>query len=263
MKKGHVRILALSILALFLVSFLIGVVNAADDAQTISSSLISKIQEILTNLFSTNSTGYDYFKNIFSPEVLFGVLIFLLIFAIFSSIDLFSNKWVSIPLSIVVAVLAAGFIPSQWFLPLLNQYTAIGILLSLAFPFVLIFLFLRKIAPYNGLVHKLVFSIFFIITLVNAVINWSSLTDKFSQLIYVLLLILNAAMFGWSINIFRAIWKEEVKNASENYNSILSLINANRLAEAKDALSRLGPVLRESQKTVLERYIKAAEKRRI
>jgi hypothetical protein len=240
MKKGVVLLFGV----LFFAVFILGVVSAAD------SQIIDKFKEILE--FDKN---YDYVSNILSPEILFGILIFLVIFAIVDQIGLFNQTWIKITLSIVVAILSAGFIDMAWVQPLLNQYSALGITITLLFPFVLVFYFLRKVAPYSGLVHKIVWGVFLIITIINAFLNWSKVDGTFPQVIYAIIIIGCLVMLSYGKEIFKKMFKEEVQEAVDKYDEILQLIAANNKAEAKKALSGIGSQLSPAQKSRLQAEI--------
>ncbi len=252
MKKE--RIIALSILGFIMFSFLISVVSAQE---LLKSPMIDKIQEISKKIFANDKT-YDYFKNILSPEILFGILIFFVIFAIISTISIFKSKLIRITLSIVIAILSAGFIPVEWINPLLNQYEAIGVLITLGFPFVLIFLFLKNAAPENALVHRIVFSAFFIITLINFMINIGKI-DQLTIILYVGILILNAVMILWSSEILKFIWKAELQSAFDKAEEIRQLVAKNELQKAKEALENAKGLLPAGTVQRMQGYIAKKE----
>ncbi|NMB81700.1 MAG: hypothetical protein GYA14_07760, partial [Ignavibacteria bacterium] len=177
---------------------------------------------------------------ILSPEILFGILIFLVIFAIIDQIPVFSSTGIKVTLSIVIAILAGGFIPSEWFLPLLNQYTALGVLITLILPFVLIFYFLKSVSPFSSLLHKLVFGAYFIIAFINWLIYNPSLADqKLVRTMYILLLIIDAIMFFASVKIFKAIWEEELKEDVSGWKRMQDLIREGDKAKAEEYANSL------------------------
>ncbi len=221
----------------------------------LKGKMLGKINDIFTNIFKGDEK-YDYFTNILSPEILLGILVFLIIFAIIDHISIFrGKKWLSVGLSIVVSILAAGFIDPTWIKPIFNQYQALGILISFALPFVFIFYFLKEVAPYNQLVHRLIWGAFSIIVIINLIINWKSIDLVISKWLYVILIIMSLIMLFWGKRIFKAIFKEELHQAIDSYQQILDLITAKQKADAQNALNTQGAQLSPTQQTRLRDII--------
>jgi len=191
MKKGT-KVFALSLFSLLALSFLVGIVSAA---WNVKDTFI----DTFSNLFSGNiSNATDFFKTLLVPEILFGVLIFLVVFAIISKISLFGPDWVKVSVSIVVAILAGGFIDVEVLLPILNQYSALGILISFYLPFVLIFYFLREIAPNNLLVARLVWWGYAFIMVINSFFNKSQLDNTTTWLYWIIIIAAVAMAIAWN-----------------------------------------------------------------
>jgi hypothetical protein len=227
MKKG--------VIGLFFAAMFAGIVSA-------QTAIPSNFLENILNAFSGSTA--DFLRNIISPEILFGVLIFLVVFAIVNHISIFKKpEWLPIPLSIVIALLSAAFIPADFIKPLLNQYTAIGVTITLLVPFVLIFYFLKEIAPHNQFVQKAVWGVFFAITAFNAWINWSAADSSITHFLYFIIIIGSIVMFAFGRRILAMIWREELQGAVEKYDEIAALIAQNQIAEAEKALRTVGSQL--------------------
>jgi hypothetical protein len=240
MKKGT-KVLALTILSVFLISMIATIASAAPSD---TNNPIQQISDVLKNLFSANSTNYDYMANILSPQILLFVLIFLIVFAIVENIPIFGKHgWVSVAVSIVVAILSAGFINVDWIKPILNQYTALGITISFLLPFVLIFYFLKEMAPYNELVHRIIWSVYGFVMIFNAALNWSRLDSPFTKFLYFVLGILALIMIFKSGAIYRRMFREDIQEAVLKYEDVQALITANKKQEANAALYSIGSQL--------------------
>jgi hypothetical protein len=241
MKKG--------VIGLFLTTILAGIVSA-------QTATTSNFLDNLLKAFSGSTA--DFLRNIISPEILFGVLIFLIVFAIVNHISVFKKPdWLPIPLSIVIALLSAAFIPADFIKPLLNQYTAIGVTITLLVPFVLIFYFLKEIAPHNLFVQKTVWGVFFVITAFNAWINWSVTDSSITHFLYFIIIIGSILMFAFGRKILAMIWREELQGAVEKYDQIAALIAQNQIAEAEKALRTIGSQLPEGTRARLAQQIQA------
>lgn len=262
MKKGvdSRKILVLCLFSILLASFIMSVASAQPATQSATqpssedsprdiptqvnptipptitpTTPIVKVQEIFIKIFRGDE-NYDYFNNVLSPQILFGILIFLIIFAIISQIGFFNKPWLRFGTSLVISILSAGFINPEWFGPLINQYTAIGVTISLVLPFALLFYFLKNIAPHNRLVQKLVWGIFFIIVFVNILMNWSELNSKITKWIYGGIAAGSFIMIIAGHKIFNYLFKEELHSAIEQVEEINALIQANDKQKATAAL---------------------------
>lgn len=225
MKKGT-RVFAFVILSLFLVSMIAGVVSAA----TTNTQIIDSFQNVLNG----NWTGFNGFLSaILTPEILFGLLIFLVIFAILSQINLFKQDWLKVSTSVIIAILAAGFINTDWLLPILNQYTALGITISFILPFVLLFIFVRDIMPNNQLMQRLVWFIYTIVVIANFSINYDSIkTDAFAKNLYWLIIVLSVIMLAFGAKILNLLWKEKLKEGTNSWKKMQDLIREGDKAKA-------------------------------
>lgn len=208
--KKEMKVLGIFLLGLMTISLIASFVAAQNEQP------IDIFKNTLNAFFGGES--YDYLSSIFSPQILFGILIFLIIFSIISSIGIFGRKtWLSVSISIVVSILSAGFIDADWYGPLINQYTAIGITISLLLPFVLLFYFIKKVAPLNRFVHEVIWVTYFVIVLINAVLNWKQELSSFTKMLYVLIMILAGVMIISGNKIMYWIFKEETKEDLMKY----------------------------------------------
>ena len=254
--KKETRLLSIVLVSLLLVTLLAGIVAAQENTLA-----IDKLKEILSSLFGGDET-YDYIGNILSPQILFGVLIFLIIFAIIDHISVFSSKkWLSVTVSIVIGILAAGFIESDWIKPLLNQYTALGVAITFLIPFVLLFYFMKEIAPHNLFVQKFVWWVFFIAVVVNLIINWDKTDSKITRGLYLVIGLFAIIMAIKGDAILKMLFREELHEAVDKYTELQEFIKAGETAKANAALYTLGPQLSASEKAKLQAQINSLSKK--
>ena len=204
MKKEH-KIFALFLLSALAILALAGVVAAAISVQGFTDSL--------KNLGS--SSGFlDFLSRLITPSILFAVLIFLIIFAVVSTLPFLKTaaKWVKIGVSVVVALLSGAFISPDVILPLVNQYTALGITISFVLPFILIFYFIKETVPQNRLVQKGIWVIYFTALAISYISNAEGLKGT-AQFIYFAMGAGAAFMFIWGKKVYDMLWREELKEA--------------------------------------------------
>ena len=252
MKKGA-KLISLFLISIFFIS--LAIVNAQQ-----TNEIVSRISEIISNFFG-GVVNYDYLGNILSPQILLGILVFLVIFSILNQISLFkSNKWILGILSVVISILAAGFISTEWIMPIINQYTAIGIAISFLIPFVLLFYFLKEIAPHNTMIQKFIWIVYFVIVILNALLNWGKIPagaeGNFTRFLYIAIIALAFVMMVASNKILGWIFKEQLEGAFEKYEDIQKLINAGKKADAQAALYSVGSQLPASRRNQLQEQIK-------
>jgi hypothetical protein len=246
MKKAG-KVLAFCILSLFMISFFVGVVSAA---WNVKDTFVDTFSKIFSGDFKTFK---DFLVNVLSPEILFGLLIFLIIFAVVSQISLFGPTWIKISVSVIVAILAGGFIDVRVLQPILNQYTALGILISFYLPFILIFYFLKEIAPQNSLVGKFVWIGYAIIMGINAFINWDRLTGA-SKPLYIIVIIAAVVMaFIW-MWIMKKLLINEIKDAIENNSKQEKFIASRKVMKLEEVLNEMND-LPEGQREYLRKEI--------
>jgi len=233
--------------------FLSTLVSAAENPVT---NAIEKLSEIFSNTLAGNS-NYDYVTNILSPQILFGALIFLVVFAIVSRISLFSEPWIKISVSIVVGILSGFFINPAWIQPLLNQYEALGVTITFLLPFVLIFVFLREIAPYNRLIQKAVWSIYFIVLFITYIFNFPKMAGlgAWPHLIYIAMGIGSIIMLAKGKSIYNMLWENELETAMDTHKQIETLITAKNKTDAQDALDTIGATLPAATRAKLQAAI--------
>lgn len=255
MKKG-VKLALFSILVVFLLSVSIHLTLAAEGSSTTTSLFANKVSEIFQNAIG-GETNYNYFSNILSPIILFGILIFLVIFAVISQISIFSNnKGIKLAVAVVVALLASLFIDQAWINPLLNGYEAIGILILFAIPFVLLFYFVKEVIPHQRLLQHLVWFIFFIIVGVNLIINVvNGHVAKYSLewWIYMLVLLLSGLMFLVGQHVIDILFKENLISQVSNNRSQTEAELAAEITHDEEILSGLTGAARSSLQAKINR----------
>jgi len=231
--KFSVFLAALSIFTILLTTS----VFAADGVYT---TFVEKLSEILTNALG-GSTGYDFVSNILSPQILFGLLVFLVVFAIVEQISLFNkNRVISVIISVVIGILAGGFINPAWIQPLLNQYEALGVAITFLIPFALIFYFLKEVAPTNQLVQKFVWVIYLIIVIITYFLNSTKIVGFWPTTIYIAAGVGSIIMLFWGTIIYHMFWENELDTAFANQQKIRNLVLANDKQKAYDALLNSG-----------------------
>jgi len=272
MKKGT-RILALTLFSLVLVSFLVGVVSAAEELVNVdavnaakagtSDIATSTLVDQVKSLFSGDITSWtDFLDNLFSPQVLFGILIFLIIFAIFSSITLFRDKpGINVAVSIIVSILAAGFINPLWYSGIINQYQSLGIAISFLIPFVLLFYFIKEIIPTQRTFQHLVWGVYFVIVVTNFIINYGTIqNDATAKALYWITGGLSLIMLIFGHTIINMLFKEELKSAmSENIREAEAALTAEIIYDRK-RLSGLSGVARTAVENAIKRNESALKK---
>ncbi len=205
MKKEH-KFLALLLLGLFAVTIVAGAVSAAFEVKSLTDSL--------TNMFKKGTTTADFFKNLISPAVLFTVLIFLVVFAIISQLPFLKKgkEWIKTAIAVVVALLAGAFVDPSIFLPLINQYTALGVAISFVLPFILIFYFIKETVPRNRLIQRGIWGIYIVALLLSYIGNYDQIADnKLTEWIYWLMGIGALGMLIWGAFVLDRLWQNEVE----------------------------------------------------
>jgi peptidoglycan/LPS O-acetylase OafA/YrhL len=201
MKNTRFSILALS--ALLLTP---SIVSAAD-----TNAFIDKLGEILKKIIDgVSGSNYDYVSNILSPQILFGLLIFFVIFAIVGEIKLFKQNWLKISISAIVGILAGGFISQSWIQPLLNQYESLGIAITFILPFVLMFYFLKTVAPDKILIQKAIWTVYLVVVIFNAILNFNETTTT-GKWLYVIIIVLTAMALLFGHKLMNLMFKEDLK----------------------------------------------------
>src|SRR3989344_1975304 len=207
MKKGT-RILALTLFSLVLVSFLVGVVSAAEELVNVdavnaakagtSDIATSTLVDQVKSLFSGDITSWtDFLDNLFSPQVLFG-----------------DKPGINVAVSIIVSILAAGFINPLWYSGIINQYQSLGIAISFLIPFVLLFYFIKEIIPTQRTFQHLVWGVYFVIVVTNFIINYGTIqNDATAKALYWITGGLSLIMLIFGHTIINMLFKEELKSA--------------------------------------------------
>jgi len=250
--KKETKLLSVFLISLFFVSLFVGIVAAQDPENP-----MTQVKDYLADLMGgTDGSFYKFIETLLSPNILFTILIFLIVFAIIDNISVFQRKkWVGVVVSLVVAILAAGFIDQDWISPILNQYTAIGVAITFLIPFVLIFYFLKEIAPHNSLIQKTVWVVFTVVIFFNIIINWDKAASSFTRFLYGIIIILSFVMIFSTNAIFKMLFKEQLGTAIDKYKQVQDLIAAGKQADARAALYSIGTQLPAGEKQKFEEQI--------
>jgi hypothetical protein len=233
MKKE--KIFALVILGLIMISLVAVFVSAAEQA-----TLRGWIVETLPTSISNNNAVLAFLMFILSPQLLFGILIFLVIFAVISRISLFrTNKIIGIVVSIVISLLAAMFIHAPWIDVIINQYTALGITITFLIPFVLLFYFLLEIVPYNSLAQKVVWIVYLVVVIFNLLVHWKNL-GGLETVLYIIVIALSLALIIFTRQVMDYVQKQKMEDAARVRTKITTLKTAHRLKEEREAIIESG-----------------------
>jgi Flp pilus assembly pilin Flp len=228
MKKEY-KILSILLLGLVAVSMIAGIVSAAWSPTDLTDSL--------KNLFSGNG---DFLTNLLTPPILFGVLVFLIVFAVASNLPFLKSgkEWVKVGVAIVVALLAGVFMPKEIYLPLVNQYSALGITISFVLPFILIFYFIKEAMPRNLLLQRLVWIIYTIFLILSYIGNYQDL-GKTANWIYIGMCIASGVMILWGGKILEKLWAEELQEAIQITQEAELTSALNEVAKREQALTNV------------------------
>jgi len=249
MKKAG-RLLGHFLLGIFASVFLAGIVSAADNP--VSNAITS-----IANLFSGNYTTFgDFLKALFVPEILFGVLIFLIVYAIVEFLPFIKDRGngLKVAISIVIAILAGGFVDKNIYIGIINQYEIVGVIISFYIPFLLLFYFMKNFIPNSKLLQRIIWIGYAVLIIIA---DWSN-ADKIAasssasaiKVLYWIIGIAAAAMavaYSW---ITSKLWAEELKEATNiarneeieeanlNYRKILDLMQHAQTIEERDKLQK-------------------------
>jgi glucan phosphoethanolaminetransferase (alkaline phosphatase superfamily) len=256
--KKEGKFLALSFLGLFLIISGLYFVTAAD-------TTISKITDLLSGTSFTDFKGF--IANLLTPHILLGILVFLVIFAIISKIKLFGSTGIKVAISVVIGILAGGFIDVNFVNAIINQYEALGILISFGVPFALIFYFLKEVAPQNKLIQKTVWIVYGIILLITYITNASAIQGTTEKGIYALCGIGAIFMVIFGGRIYNRLFINELEEAVAKNQEVNEVIIAAKISEIDelerqlDASSRAYADL-EGQKYKLQGILTKAKKKK-
>jgi len=200
MKKGT-KVLAFSILGLFLASFLIGAV----DALTVFDDLLGKIgiSTTPTNTLSTltDSTGFGKF--------LMFILVALIVYGIAEFLPFLGSKpLLNGAISIVIGLLSTVYLSKEEVLTSILAYSALGVTLTLIIPFCIIAIIsMQAHAKGHYFLGKFLWVAFFIIATTRFLFVEQADIGAFGEWTYIVLAIAAIIMFFWGDWIFMQIMK--------------------------------------------------------
>jgi len=140
MKKNTKKILAFSILAMFIVIFISGVVSAAEPTDILNP---------IGNWFTSWEEGENFSANI--AKYLFWALVSIVIYSVSSKIPgletIFKgSKWLGWVFSIIIGFLSMAYITPDEVFAMMGSYSALGFVIGGALPFIILIFFTINLA---------------------------------------------------------------------------------------------------------------------
>lgn len=129
-------------LFLFFVSF--PLVSAQYYSNNVADDLIRGAQDVLTPLFEV-LLGTSSYGDFFFAKILFFLLLFIIIFAVFKKVEIFERVEKLVPvISLIISLLAVRYISDEgFFAGILLPYTTLGISIITFLPFLIYFWFVH------------------------------------------------------------------------------------------------------------------------
>lgn len=192
MKKemNKIKILSLLIIGLFLVSFFIGIVNAATSAVDTAQQKVGILKTLWDTFFAGIFSGWTDVSfsigtyNVQISQFLLGFIVFLLVFSISGFIPLLSEgDWKKWGFSIAVALLSFLFVDADTIKGILSTYEALGVVLTSVIPLIIIIVAMYKIrddpklGAIGGFVAKFILIGFFF----WMILKWGASPGKYAS----------------------------------------------------------------------------------
>ena len=127
--KKEMKLLALFLISLFILSFVISVVSAKFAEEDI---IPQSVKDALKN-WQVGKLDPGFAK------ILIFLIIFLVIFLLIENLFGDKNRWVTTPMAIIVAFLATAYLTPEEVLSLMTSYAALGLTITTLIPLALLF----------------------------------------------------------------------------------------------------------------------------
>jgi hypothetical protein len=134
----------------------------------------------------------------------------------------------------------------------------LGILISFYLPFVLIFYFLREIAPNNLLVARLVWWGYAFIMVINSFFNKSQLDNTTTWLYWIIIIAAVAMAIAWNW-IMKRLIISDIESALAESSQMNKIMTAQEIDQLEKSLTSLVGIS-TAQKTAIEGHIKQLRK---
>lgn len=179
MKKGKTKkIFALSILSLFLLSFLSATIMAADPVAPIDKEGVKKVTDKIfdpvKDMFSDWGEG-NISKNV--AKYLFFILLAILIYSILGNIGFLDGVYVRPSIAILISFLATAFITPEEIYLILTSYGAMGLILGAIIPFIILIYFSIQMGQIEGIagviIQKIIWIGFLIFLIYKLILGWA------------------------------------------------------------------------------------------
>jgi len=145
--KREVRLLSIFLSSIFFISFMIGIVAAADGSGFAGAltNFIDGVQQVGEPLFGALFGNYATTSELFI-QVLAFLLVVLVIYGLLDTMGIFGNKgWVNFLIGVVIAVLGIRFLPQGFLQEAAIPSSALVALLVMGVPFILVGFLIQKI----------------------------------------------------------------------------------------------------------------------
>lgn len=200
------RLLAITIAAFFVFAFLVGFINVGK-----TNIEITGHQTFISDLFTSWSAG-DFDVNI--AKYLLWIMLTILLFSIFTSVNFPPNFFIRWLIAIPVGFLSIAYVTPSEIFSIINTYSALGITLSVIFPFFIVLFFsaalmsvrrIRELTAGRILAEVAVwmlFTAFLLYKLIAGMFSGSSfgvsmIIIAFTALVSLIIVIFNRAFRGW------------------------------------------------------------------
>jgi len=205
------KILALSILALIMFSFIAGFVLAqtAEDAAQATKGFLSGVKNFAGELFKPFFDDKELLT-----RALFAVLLYMILYSIISSTKFF-KRTIAVIVTILITTIILIALPVNFLTTIRATYGAMGAVILSVIPFVIILVFTIRVK--SALAARILW-IFFVIYYFSLLIyNWA-LSGKFisaETIPYLLAVIAGLVIFFLIGSIRKAIFKGEMQGVME------------------------------------------------
>ncbi|MEK6898647.1 MAG: hypothetical protein AABW79_00950 [Nanoarchaeota archaeon] len=215
-------LLSLVFSALLLISFVgatshdlgpVGPPAPGSVSATVAQDLFGSIRSFFVGI--TGST----FQSVGFAQFLLFVLVALIVYSISPFLPFIGDKnWVSIAISIVVALLATLYLKSEEIYTILLSYGALGIVLTGIIPFFAIAVVASKSHEKgHPIFAKIIWIAFFLVTFARWLTANPAEIGNFGKYVYPIVLVLSVIMFFWENRLRLIMFKREVSDFKDQF----------------------------------------------
>ncbi|MEI6058881.1 MAG: hypothetical protein WCP89_03865 [archaeon] len=250
-KEMTQKILLFAVLGLFVLVMGLSVVSA----ETILDKLL---------VFSQSPGHFwdNWFQGTSFAQFLLFLLVTLVVFAIMEFVPFIKSKgWLAFGISVIIGILSIAYIKPEEVYTILLSYTSFGIALTSLIPFLLVAVISKKLHDKG---HTTFSKVLWIVIGVSVLMKWITADTKeigtFGQVAFPLAVILILIMILWENKFYYFIFKRQIKDFREQYNT-------EQIADLRGELDRMGEEIRATtdstvETTLVTKYNKKAAKLR-